>query len=262
MQLIELVEEVNELYYNDSSSYKTIASRALELLSILKPHTNIKSIDRVLIKKYFKTLQVKGNKPATINAKMSYLSKLLTYALQNNLIQYKPVIPYIKIKETNKQKTISNEELQAMLAYALDNNLTELYQVLVIGYNTGMRISNILAIKQEDIEDNYIRIYINKTNKPYSIPLNEALQNLFNTFIEFNLNYRQLQYQFKTMIKNLSLDESITLHTLRHTTCSELIKKNIPLPVVQKIMNHKNIATTMLYAHLKDEQLEYAVSML
>ena len=64
------------------------------------------------------------------------------------------------------------------------------------------------------------------------------------------------------MIKELNLDKRITIHTLRHTTCSKLVEEGVPLPVVQALMNHKRISTTMRYNHLKNEQLENAVSVL
>lgn len=261
MNLQQLTDEVNDIYYNDTTSYKTIDSKTKELLAYLKPETNIKNINRLTILKYFNYLKQIGNKPRTINAKMSYVSKLLKYAEENRLIEFKPVIPYIKIK-TKKTKFINKAELEQMKEYALKNNLRELYWVIIIGYNTGMRISNMLALQPEDIEDNYIRIWRNKTNNPYSIPMNDTLKELFKNFAGFTLNYRQIQYQFEVMKKELSLDKRITIHTLRHTTCSTLIENNIALPVVQALMNHKNISTTMLYNHLKNEQLEQAVSVL
>lgn len=261
MNLQQLTNEVNNIYFDNTSSYKTIASIQKELLAILKPETDINAITRELILKYFNTLKQSDNKPTTINNKMMYLSKILTYAYENNLIKTRFKIPTIKNKN-KKMKIINELEYKQMLNYALVNNKKELYQVIIIGYNSGIRISNILAILPEDIDNNYIRIWRNKTNNPYSIPLNEALKELLKNFTGFTLNYRQMQYQFEVMKKELNLDKRITIHTLRHTTCSTLIENNIALPVVQALMNHKNISTTMLYNHLKNEQLEQAVSVL
>lgn len=261
MNLQQLTDEVNNIYFNDTSSYKTIASKQKELLAIVGANTDIKKINRELILKYFNTLKRIGNKANTINSKMAYLSKILTYAVANRLIEFKPVIPYIKEKHT-KTKIIKPDEYTMMLDYTIQNKLTELNQVIIIGYNTGMRISNILAMQADDIENNYIRIYNNKTNNPYSIPINKNLQELLKDFKGFTLNYRQIQYQFQTMIKRLNLDSRITIHTLRHTTCTRLVEKGIAIPTIQKIMNHKNISTTMQYTHISDEQLEQAVAVL
>lgn len=261
MNLQQLTDEVNNIYYNDTSSYKTIASIQKELLAILTPELDIKNIDRIEILKYFNYLKQSGNKSATINNKMMYLSKNLNYAYDNSLIKNRFKIPTIK-KRSTKTKIINEYEYNLMINYALINNKKELYQVIVIGYNSGIRISNILSLDPDDIDKNYIRIWRNKTNNPYSIPMNDTLKELLKNFTGFTLNYRQIQYQFEVMKKELNLDKRITIHTLRHTTCSTLIENNIALPVVQALMNHKNISTTMLYNHLKNEQLEQAVSVL
>jgi len=261
MNLQQLTNEVNNIYFDNTSSYKTIASIQKGLLAFFGAETNIKAITRKSILKYFNTLKQSKNKPATINNKMMYLSKNLNYAYENNLIKTRFKIPTIKTK-SNRMKIINELEYNQMIDYALANNKKELYQVIVIGYNSGIRISNILSILPEDINNNYIRIWRNKTNIPYSIPLNDTLKELFKAFTGFTLNYRQIQYQFETMKKELNLDKRITFHTLRHTTCSKLIENNVPLPVVQALLNHKNISTTMLYNHLKNKQLEQAVTVL
>lgn len=261
MNLEQLTDEVNNLFFDNTSSYKTIASIQKELLAIVGAETDIKTIDRKLIIKYFNILKQLGNKPATVNNKMMYLSKNLNYAYENNLIKNRFKVPTIK-KKSKKTKIINQSEFNQMVSYALANNKKELYQVIIIGYNSGIRISNILAILPEDIDNNYIRIWRNKTNNPYSIPLNGALKELFKNFTGFTLNYRQIQYQFEVMKKEMNLDKRITIHTLRHTTCSRLIEKNVPLPVVQTLMNHKNISVTMQYNHLKNKQLEEAVLVL
>lgn len=261
MKLEELTNTVNKLFYDDSSSYRVIASKQKELLAILGADTDISKITDKKINEYLQELIKRGNSPATINAKLAYLSKILTYAQRTNIIKYKPFIPTRKIVAI-KDKFITPEEYKQMINYTINNNLKELYWVIVIGYNTGIRISNILSIMPEDIENNYIRIYHNKTNKPYSVPMNETIKELMEEFTGFTLNYRQIHYRFNQMIKELNLDTRITIHTLRHTTCSTLVEKGVPLPVVQALMNHSNISTTMRYNHLKNEQLEKAVGML
>lgn len=262
MNLNQLINEVNNIYFETSSSYRVVASKARELLELLGASTNIKDITREKILIYFNHLKQSGNKSATINAKMCYLSKLLTYAFDNRLIDYKPTIPYIKVKDNNKKRFLSANEYSLMLEYAYSNNLTELYYALAIGYNTGIRISNILALSPEVIDNGYIRVWENKTNKPYSVPMNDTLKLILADFKGFTLNYRQIQYQFTNMIKALQLDTTITLHTLRHTTCSRMVEKGIALPVIQVLMNHKNLSTTMLYTHLSNKQLEDAVKVL
>jgi site-specific recombinase XerD len=48
-------------------------------------------------------------------------------------------------------------------------------------------------------------------------------------------------------------------HDLRHTVGSDLVKAGVPIPVVKEILGHREISTTMRYAHVQQEQLLEAV---
>lgn len=48
-------------------------------------------------------------------------------------------------------------------------------------------------------------------------------------------------------------------HTLRHTTCSRLVMAGVPLPPVKEIMGHRDIQTTLRYAHLAPSHIQAAM---
>lgn len=265
MQLIELTETLNDLYFNNSSSLNVINSKCKELLELINPKTDIKNIDIKIINKYIKTLRDKGNSNATINSKLAYLSKCLSYAQKNNLIMFKPHIPTFKVT-SHKIKYITDAEQDLMLEYCNNNGLTTMKIILITGVNTGLRIRKIL--EGLHIEDNHIRIETDKNNRANSIPLNQNMLNLISEIglddINYYLsqtNYDKTEYIFSKMIRALNL-EDITLHTLRHTFCSRLIQKDVPLTTIQRLANHKNYNTTLKYAHLSDDNLKQAVNVL
>lgn len=51
-------------------------------------------------------------------------------------------------------------------------------------------------------------------------------------------------------------------HDLRHTFCSRLVMRGVPLRTVQILAGHKTITVTERYAHLAPEHLQEAVAML
>ena len=149
-----------------------------------------------------------------------------------------------------------------MLQWCKEHKQTEVERIIIIGLNTGARIRNILSIQAGDVEDNYLRIWQNKANKPYSIPLNPVMRELMKDFKPFTLKYSQVYHIFTQLKKDLQLDDDISIHTLRHTFCSNLIQKGVALPVIQALANHRQIQTTMRYAHLCNKQLEEAINIL
>ena len=54
----------------------------------------------------------------------------------------------------------------------------------------------------------------------------------------------------------------ITLHTLRHTFASQLAMKGVSIAVIQQLLGHTDIKTTMRYAHLSQNSLIEAVQQL
>lgn len=54
----------------------------------------------------------------------------------------------------------------------------------------------------------------------------------------------------------------IGAHTLRHTFATRLSERNIPLHIIQKILGHASIETTMRYSHALDDEKEKAVDSL
>jgi integrase len=61
----------------------------------------------------------------------------------------------------------------------------------------------------------------------------------------------------KTM--GLEKDKNFVLHILRHTTATRMLDTTGNIAVVQKMLGHAKITTTMRYAHIADDKLLEAV---
>ena len=261
MQLQELISITDKIFYNNTSSWKVTISKQKELLNVFKPTLDIKKIDYKSVNRYIDYLKNKGNSNSTINAKLAYFGHLLSYAYKNNLISNKPYIPYLKPKAL-KEKYLTSDEFIKMLLWTHKNKEKELQKILLIGYYTGLRINNILSLDKENIKDNRFYIFDKKTNTYYLLPISKKIKYLTKNITPFTMNYARVYYIFNQMKQELNLDNDITIHTLRHTFCSNLIQKGIPVTTIQKLANHKKIQTTMRYAHLNDIELERAVNIL
>ena len=73
---------------------------------------------------------------------------------------------------------------------------------------------------------------------------------------------RNLQRSLDRLMKNTSIEKHVTLHTLRHTFGSTLLRKGVAIEVVSKLMGHSNITITyMKYIHVLQEQEAKAMNM-
>jgi len=55
------------------------------------------------------------------------------------------------------------------------------------------------------------------------------------------------------------IDKHVTPHTLRHSFATDLLRHNPNIRIVQKALGHANLATTQIYTHIVDEELEGAL---
>lgn len=259
MKLNEILQEI-VTDQKDIKSSRVVESRSKVLLSLMPGNTSLNSIDYNTINKVKKLLQ-QDYKPSTSNAILSLLSKALKTAYERRLIDHKPIIG--RIKDTNcKINYLSYEDENKILVYCYENEPI-LADIIILGINTGMRISEMLAIEPVWIEDNYIRIYNNKSDRPRSVPMNDKARKIIeklspNFFSEYN--YNRIVYLWQKM--RVEVGVSYTIHDLRHTFASRLVQKGVDLYRLQKLLGHSDIKMTQIYAHLRDQDLEEVVSLL
>lgn len=246
--LINELNTINELYYNDTNSSKTINSHTNELINIFKNKSLVK-FKQTDIEKYIKILKNKGNKNSTINSKLAYLSKSLHY-YKNEL-----VIPYQKLNKAHKD--IITYEYFMQLSNNIKTNF-ELLQFIQIAYYTGLRANEILNIRMQHIvkkdDTYYINIYNTKNHRDNFIPVTNKLNNTLNNFKEFTLKYKQVHYELKK--------QGITAHQFRHSFITRCFESGLDVFTVMKLVNQTSITSTKNYVHLQNKFLAEKVNIL
>ena len=78
----------------------------------------------------------------------------------------------------------------------------------------------------------------------------------------FRMGYTSLGRRFKKAVRLADLNEMISFHTLRHSFASALVAAGVDLASVRELLGHRDIATTMIYAHIAPEHLSGTVEKL
>ena len=118
-----------------------------------------------------------------------------------------------------------------------------------------------------------------KTKQPLTLPLFEDVGNAVidylrngrpespvpNIFIRHRVPYsafnenNRLHHMLNTYIYKAGIvvtpEKSHGMHTLRHSLATELLKKEVPLPVISEILGHQRVETTANYLRVDTEQL-------
>ena len=76
------------------------------------------------------------------------------------------------------------------------------------------------------------------------------------------LSTRQLRHAFAGWQERAGFERHVSLHALRHSSCSAIYARTKDLRLTQRFARHRSVVTTMIYTHPSDEELVRAVEQL
>jgi len=117
----------------------------------------------------------------------------------------------------------------------------------LLGYGTGMRVSEVLRCKEEHFRQNSIFIPESKYGLERVVPIPKGWKKEFEKQLPLNKTARTLQRKFKKYSKLAKLPEHYSFHSLRHGFGTRCLENGMPINQVSVLMGHSNISTTSLY---------------
>lgn len=168
--------------------------------------------------------------------------------------------------EPIKDKT-EIKKIERILASQSNRNLL----LFILGINSGLRISDILALNVGDVRrKEYIQLVEKKTGKTKKIPINSKLkplldeftqerdsdEPLFVTVFQNRLNRIAAYTILKDACDMAGIEARIGTHTMRKTFGYHHYRKFRDLALLQKIFNHSNPQITLRYIGIEQDQIE------
>lgn len=258
MNISELMDSTYLRYWANTPGESSALCNAQKVVEYFGESTNITSITMSSIDGLIKHCKEQGNSPATINRKLSSLSKMINYAYGRGIISMVPKIEYLK-EPSRKTRVLSPLEEERVLGYFEGSFM---HSFVVLGVDTGMRRSEIL--QPLSTEDNFLCVNTTKTCTFRHIPMTTRVKAILSTGDLSQYKPAQASYEWKKMQKALGFhdDPDFTPHMLRHTFASRLVRNGVSLQVVKELLGHSSITMTLRYAHLQPNHLEDAINFL
>lgn len=216
--------------------------------------------------KYRRGRQAKSVNPATINRELCCLKIVLRKAVEWGRIDRSPAQGIKGFKETPKKPRLpEREEIVRLL-----NELPEHFKALVacIVY-AGLRRSELFHLRWEDVHLEIGELEVvsreehpTKNNETRRIPIGAALDEILRRhhgnhrggpLVFSNRDgkvYTDIREPLDLAAQRAGIEGGIKLHQLRHCFCSHALMQGIDARTVQKWMGHKDLKTTLRYAHV------------
>lgn len=225
-------------------------------------------------------INIKKLKAESINAHLAALIKLNEYLIEQS-IQTDIVVSkkdYIKIqKDYISPATIIKADVEAFRQKILENKDKRDYAIVTLLAYSGMRISEALNIKIDDINliAREILVRYGKRKKQRLVIINDKISNAIKEYLKEREQQKNKDSDYlfisresnrldRSVINRIfnEYSDKITPHTLRHFFCSYALENGWSTHEVAAQVGHSNIHTTMLYTHPSRSEIKRKANLL
>lgn len=261
---------------------KNIKAKHRQLRQHLVPFFGDRPLSQITsfeIERYKKERSNTGAAPGTVNRELAVVSHLLNKALEwlwINALAVK-IKPYKEAGGRIIYLTI--EQCRALEEAASQDQNENVHAFVMVALRTGMRHSEILAIRRENVDSERHVIWIPKAKAgAREQPITDDLADYLERRLEMlppgcpwvfpspgsrTGHVHTIRKAFRRSATRAGLDpDQITPHVLRHTVVTHLVQSGVDLPTVQRISGHKTLSMVARYAHQSGSHIQSAMSQL
>jgi integrase/recombinase XerC len=242
---------------------------------------SLQEISASLVRSWLASLKADHISSRSVNRKISSLKSFFKYQLRSGTVEQTPLNNIVSPKTSKRlplyveQKDIAT--LFSHIEFPDDWNGHTDKLLIEIFYNTGMRLSELINIRENQIDYGNCTIKIlGKGNKERIIPLSANMrsdiikyvqakriefQAFDDTYLLVNSKGKKLYSKLVYLCVKKYLGAVTTIdkkspHVLRHTFATHLTNSGAELNSVKELLGHSSLAATQVYTHNTIEKLK------
>jgi len=210
---------------------------------------------------------------ATINRHFSFVRHVLILAVKDGRLDRNPIGGIKFFPEAHRTRFLANDELGRLKGVMSSED----WQLVVFAIETGLRRSEQFHLRwdQVDLEVGILTLPLPKGGKTRHVPLTAGAASILRSLTSFvespwvfpgiecktaPMDSRAfLRRAFEPALRKTGI-QGVSWHTLRHTAASRRVMAGVDLVAVRHFLGHRDIETTLRYAHLSPGHLSEAVN--
>jgi integrase/recombinase XerC len=242
----------------------------------------LKEITHAIVRSWVVELMEDEIAAKSVNRKISTLRSFFKYQMKMGELDKTPMANIVAPKISRRLPVFVNEEgtkklLDTLNAATEDWDTLNAKMIFVLFYNTGMRLSELIGLKETQVDKSKSSIKVlGKGNKERVIPVKKEVLALIDEYRQHKKKHlaewneyllvtekgRQLYPKYAYLLvkkylgeANLNLDKK-SPHVLRHTFATHLTNNGADLNAVKELLGHASLAATQVYTHNTIEKLK------
>lgn len=263
---------------NTEVSYKRDLEKMEQFLSKQGIDT-IEAVTVTALNSYVLYLEKIGRKPSTISRSIASMKAFFHYLAREGEITVDPSESLKPPKiEKKLPEILTIEETKRLLEQPSGTSPKELRDkaMLELLYATGIRVSELIHLKVQDLNLNMEFLVCRDKNKERVVPFGSMAKKSLEAYLEngrpnivedetcewlfTNCSGQEMSRQgFWKLIKHYGtlagIQTDITPHTLRHSFAAHMVGNGADLKSVQEMLGHSDIATTQIYTQMNQGKI-------
>lgn len=281
MELI--IQDFIEYLKSRQVSKNTLVSYERDINQLV---SHLKQVDKELrdatsedLQNYVVYMQTIGKSNATISRSVASIKAFYKYLVKSKVIEENIAEGLVAPKVEKKELTIlTPKEVECLLEQPSSTDLKGQRDkaMLEVLYATGIRVTELISINMMDVNLHSGYIKVRKKNKERTIPIGSVALKCLNEYIEnvrpllikteeeeslfINANGQKMTRQgfwkiLKQYKEQAKIDKDLTPHTIRHSFAVHLLQNGAEVKMVQEILGHTDVASTLMYTQMADMNL-------
>lgn len=238
-------------------------------------------VDRTLLRRYLTWLAAQGIVKASVARKLSAVRSFYRYLVREKVVTINPLSTFSSPKQGQRLPSFLTQQEMSHLLQAPDTSTPQGQRaraILELLYASGLRVSELVGVNLNDIDwrSREIRVWgkgakerVVLMGKPAATAMTHYLRHgrgrlvgkrkseaLFVNRNGGRLSHRAVQEVIRKYGQQAGLKKQVSPHVLRHSFATHMLDGGADLRTVQQLLGHTNLATTQIYTHVTQSQVQ------
>ncbi len=271
MQFVQsVVERSASRSRHTKDSYLTLA----KTVDSFRGGSVLEDIDIDFLNDFVTWQKNRGMSQSTISGRLKSIRAIINEAIARNLLprESNPFYYFRIPKIRSREEVLTFAEVHRLERVRLEGREARVRDCALMGIYTGLRYHDLTTLTSDMLirerGKTWLVIEPKKTSRSSGVVVRLPLSTLFGgkalsligkygtiedlTHVGNNASANRT---LKDIIARIGISRRITFHTMRHTFCTLLMAKGVPITTVSRLAGHTKIEQTQRYAHIAQDMI-------